>query len=98
MDSTGTAYLTGSFIASAYFGQVRLVSGVSSDLFLAGISSAGAFLWAQLAGGSKAEGAHGVALGVNDRPHLTGYFKGLADFGGKKVTSQGDADIFIWDF
>ncbi len=98
VDSQGTAFLAGTFMASAYFGDTRLTSGVSSDLFLAGISSAGKVLWAQLAGGSKADGAHGVVLGKDDRPHLTGYFKGQADFGGSKVDSQGDADIFIWDF
>jgi hypothetical protein len=94
----GQTYVTGSFIDAAFFGPVRLVAGVSSDLYLAGVSSGGEFRWAQLAGGSKAEGANGLALWPDGSPHLTGYFRGLANFAGRQVQSAGDADIFIWDY
>jgi hypothetical protein len=95
VDSSGNAYVTGSFYGTATFGSTSLTSSGSQDIFIAKLSSSGSWLWAVKAGGSFGDYGRGIAVDSTGNAYATGNFKGTATFGSTSLESNGGQDIFI---
>ena len=63
LDSAANVYVTGYFSGAASFEGTRLVSGGSSDVFLAKYDADGNLLWARSAGGTNSD--EGVSIAVD---------------------------------
>jgi hypothetical protein len=95
LDSSGNAYITGSFQGTALYGATTLTSSGSYDTYIAKVDSVGNFLWAKSAGGSSDDVGVGIALDSSGNAYITGYFSGTAVFGATTLTSAGDRDIYV---
>lgn len=97
IDAAGNAYVTGRFRGSATFGATTLTSVDTSDIYIAKISSTGAYQWAVRAGGVGADGGLRVALAANGQVLVGGYFySATATFGSTVLTRQSAAgDVFV---
>ena len=95
VDSSGNAYVTGFFIGTVTFGSSSLTSGVTDDLFIAKLSSAGVWQWAVKSGGDSVVVGYGIAADLSGNAYVTGFFQGTATFGSTSLTSSGNADIFV---
>jgi len=95
VDSSGNAYVTGSFQGTATFGSTNLTSSGDSDIFVAKLSSSGSWTWAVKAGGSSYDTGRGIALDSSGNAYVTGPFQGTATFGSTSLTSNGYGDTFI---
>ncbi|GAA4357683.1 hypothetical protein GCM10023185_22610 [Hymenobacter saemangeumensis] len=105
VDATGNAYLTGSIQSpQVTYGPSTLIcqpayQGTASDLFVAKISPAGAWLWAVAGGGDGWDNGTGIAVDKRDNIYLTGVFGGNASpanaafFGSTRLTSAGAGDV-----
>jgi hypothetical protein len=102
-DSSGNAYITGSFLNAVDFDP-----GPGEDwhdgngVFLSKLDSSGSFLWARTWGGSFDDEGHHVAMDGSANPYVTGSFVGTVDFDPGVVvdnhTSNGDVDVFLSKF
>ena len=82
VDAAGNVYVAGTFSGTANFGATTLTSAGKYDVFVAKWNrAAGAYVWAQRAGGPGNDQAAGLAVnGTN--VYVTGSFAGpTADFG-----------------
>jgi len=95
VDSSGNVYATGAFQGTAAFGNIRLVSSGSEDIFIAKLSSSGSWQWAVKAGGPNEDEGFDIAVDSSGNVYATGYFQGTATFGGTSLTSMGSREIFI---
>ncbi len=95
LDSNSNIYLTGSIDWSAYFGDIHLVSTGNDDIFVAKMSSIGAWLWAINGGGEEDDYCHDIAVDTGGTSYITGYFKYAAGFGTHSLTSYGHRDVFV---
>ena len=96
VDSAGNVFAIGEFNASstASFGSHALTGSGETDIWVAKLSSSGAWQWATSAGGSSND--YGTAL-VNTGTDLmgTGTFTGTADFGTNQIQAIGQADLWV---
>jgi len=95
VDSSGNAYVTGSFEGTIILGSTSLVSSGNYDIFLAKLSSDGSWEWAVKAGGQTEDHGIGIAVDSSGNAYVTGTFRGTATFGSTSLTRDGDTDIFI---
>ncbi len=103
VDTAGNSYVCGRYTATfstADFGPFRLTSNNNAEnIFVAKLSSAGAFLWATGGGGNQGDDAFGIALDANGSTYITGCVRGafgdVARFGTASVTIVGDEDIVV---
>ena len=93
-DPWGNVIVAGSFSGSVGFGGGNLVAE-GTDVFLAKYTPAGVHLWSQKFGGAAADQAYAVAVDGEGYIFVTGYFQGIADFGGNALVSQGGNDMFV---
>ncbi|WP_035559039.1 SBBP repeat-containing protein [Hymenobacter sp. IS2118] len=94
-DASGNSYITGRFSSSnAVFGGTTLVAS-GSDSYVAKLSAAGTFLWAQRAGGNGTDEGEGVALDGLGNLLATGIFSGSAQFGETALSSAGGFDLYV---
>lgn len=81
---------------------LRISSQGDQDILLASYTAEGVFQWATGVGGSLAQVGTGVAVDVDQRVLLTGYFEEDTDFdpgdGVQEVISQGVFDAFLVRF
>jgi hypothetical protein len=96
----GSAILTGFFTGTATFGATPSLtsSGAGdSDVFVAKIGAAGAWLWATSAGGGTGfDQGVGVSVLADGSAIVTGPFEGTATFGAiPSLTSAGAEDVFV---
>jgi hypothetical protein len=96
VDSSGNAYITGSFWNTAVFGATTLTSAGHPDIYIAKVDSGGNFLWAKRAGGYGTDVGAGIAVDSSGNAYVTGLFEDTAVFGATTLTSAGGTDIFIW--
>ncbi len=94
-DHFGNIIITGIFGGEAFFNSQLIKSKGKNDIFIASYNSAGDLKWVQRAGGSGKDEATSIAVDNEGNAFVTGWFSGLADFGGSQLTSNGDDDIFI---
>lgn len=80
----GDVYLAGSFTHETDFditGGTFLLDPVGgSDIFISKYDTNSQFQWARSVGGSQADNCNDIDVDENDNVHVTGYFKGSADF------------------
>lgn len=94
-DGSGNVIVTGPFMGSVMFGGTILTSEGDRDVFVAKYSSTGTLLWALSAGGAARDWGLGVATDGSGNVVMTGYFQGVASFGGTELTSAGMDDVFV---
>ncbi|MFM9983590.1 MAG: PKD domain-containing protein [Flavobacteriales bacterium] len=107
LDSDGNPVLSGHFKGEADFNPGAGVatytsSNNTSDVFLAKLSAAGTYQWAvYFPGSSYDDYATGMAVGTDDRIHVTGKFYGEADFNilgtSGQLTGIG-LDVFVAEY
>jgi hypothetical protein len=92
----GSAIVTGLFEGTPTFGTIPLLTSAgSSDVFVAKISAAGAWVWATQAGGTGGDFGWGVSALADGSAIVTGNFEGTATFGATTLTSAGGSDVFV---
>ena len=95
IDNDGNCYVTGYFQGTATFGGTSLVSNGASDIFITKLDANGNWLWANKAGGTSSDIGYGISTDADGNCYATGYFQGIATFGGDSHTSSGSYDIFV---
>ncbi|UOK42815.1 MULTISPECIES: T9SS type A sorting domain-containing protein [Flavobacterium] len=102
--SDGNVYVTGYFSGWADFDPSTNTAYLysksdSQDVFIAGYSSNGDYLWAKAMGGTGIDEGHSIALDQYGDLWVAGDFSGTADFNPSSLTtnlvSNGDSDLFI---
>jgi hypothetical protein len=94
IDSSGNAYITGSFNDTAAFGDTSLTPTGDVDVFVAKLNTSGSWQWAVQAQGSGSVGANGIAVDSNSNVYITGSFKDSVYFGSTTLASE-SAAIFV---
>jgi len=91
------ALVTGSFIGSATFGSIVLISSGASDAFVVRVSSAGTVEWAIQAGGTGHDDGTGLASDGIGGALVTGTFEGTITLGNtySLISDDGSEDIFF---
>ncbi|MCH2637911.1 MAG: SBBP repeat-containing protein [Candidatus Thalassarchaeum sp.] len=96
VDSSGYAYVTGSFTRDVDFGTTTLTWAGVEDIFVAKIDTWGSWQWATMAGGAQGyDVAHSIDVGPNGNAFIAGYFQFSSDFGSDSITADGASDVFI---
>ena len=95
LDADGYCCITGNFRGSAVFGTSTLASAGNDDLFIAKLSSAGAWQWAVRGGGSSNDCGYCLATDAGGKIYAGGAFGGTAAFGSSSVASAGSSDVLI---
>ena len=96
VDSAGHATLCGAFSGSQQLGAKLFTAQGDQDMFLAGLDPQGKVVWARQAGGPGTDMATSLARDREGNLYVAGSFEQTADFGGVRLTSQGESDLFIW--
>jgi len=95
VDGSGGVYITGAFQDKAEFGTTTLTSKGYDDAFVAKLSSTGAFLWANSAGGPDYDNGNAIAVNAAGDVFITGSYESDATFGTTSLSSKGYDDIFV---
>lgn len=95
VDDEGSAYLCGTFYATAYFGSHSVTSAGGRDVFIAKVNSAGTWQLAQQAGGSSTDGVRGIAVDGEHNIYLTGGFNNTMSFGPLQINPVDSYDIYL---
>lgn len=98
VDPAGDVVATGRFAATASLGGASLVANGSLDIGIAKYNGAtGAHLWSKRFGGAYDDTGAAVAVDSTGNVYLTGYFRGVVDFGGgtMRVPYDTDLDVFV---
>lgn len=95
VDSLGNSYIVGSFSQTATFGLTTLTAEGTHDAFIAKCNAGGTFVWANRAGGSRADFGMGVAADSLGNCYMTGSYREQALFGTIDITSAGGYDAFV---
>ncbi|MBF9223703.1 beta strand repeat-containing protein, partial [Hymenobacter ruricola] len=97
--ATGNVYATGSFAGTVTFGNTRLVSAGSSDVFVAKWDvTAQAWTSAVSGGGTNLDQGLGIAVssaGGVASVYVTGSYQGTATIAGTPLTAAGLTDAFV---
>jgi hypothetical protein len=91
-DSMSNIIVVGDLNGSADFGGGSILSGGSSDVFVAKLKADGTFIWAKRFGDGANQMAYGVAVDVLDNIVVSGSFQGNIDFGGGPLTNVNATD------
>jgi hypothetical protein len=89
VDASGNVFLAGSFTGSLDLDSYHLVSAGGQDIFVARLSSAGAFAWSRRYGDASDQWATSLALTPQGEPVVVGFVEGTADFGLGPLMSSG---------
>lgn len=96
VDATGNVVVTGYFKGTLTLGNFVLTSAGGRDIFVARLSSAGAWLQAVRVGGPTDDEAFAVALDASSNAIIAGSFTSPAiSFATTTLTNAGAADIFV---
>ncbi|TNE47443.1 MAG: hypothetical protein EP343_19935 [Deltaproteobacteria bacterium] len=97
VDNAGNVYLTGTFNANESFGTIQLAPKGNGDIFLAKLDSAGKWLWAESAGGTRYSYGYGVTADSSGNAFVVGQFYGKTTFGSSSYSSKGgeNNDAFV---
>ena len=87
IDSARNLYVTGFFVGQINFGGGNLTSAGSTDVYLAKLTSAGAYVWAKGFGDGSAQRSYGVATDSSGNTVVTGTYQGTINFGGGALTN-----------
>ena len=95
LDQSGASYITGSFLGRAFFGSQSLVSQGNTDIFLAKLDQAGAWVWAQSAGGAYADSVRCLVLDSQGNSVIAGTHTGSMSFDNLTLEGLGSYDVFL---
>ena len=98
VDAAGNSFVAGQFSGAATFGSARLTSigPTNTDLVVARLDNAGAFVWATAGGGSGTEIGHGVALDGTGSVYAGASFNSATlTLGSSSLTSAGSFDALV---
>lgn len=99
VDGSGNVYLASWFSGTAMFDGLQLVSAGVRDIALCKYDQAGNILWARRAGGSYDDIPLRMAVSTSGDSFITGFFRGVADFGSVTITNTANltnkADMFL---
>ncbi|MCK5799089.1 MAG: hypothetical protein KAI47_17975, partial [Deltaproteobacteria bacterium] len=99
VDTTGRAYLTGSFHDPLDLGGGMLKSAGSDDIYLASYTSKGAHRWSKRMGGVPGDYGNALAIDATGDVIITGRFGSLLDLGGGlSLKSFGANDVYVAAF
>lgn len=98
INENGDVILTGYFYGDTQIGPDHYTSYGSQDIFIAGFSPEGAFLWSFRAGGQSADYITGLAIDADQNIVIGGYFYNLINFDDTTLTGNGSSDIFLAKF
>jgi hypothetical protein len=105
LDGSGNIYVTGSFAGEADFdpsrGELIVEAFDRTDGFVLRLSPKGKLDYIQSFGGEEADSGTNIAIDVQGRMYLSGYFSDVADLdpgkGGAKFTAREEGDAFDTD-
>jgi len=99
LDAGGNVDVAGTFSGKVDFdpgpSTMNLTSGGSTDAFVAGLDTAGNFVYALQAGQANANSAEGVAANASGSVAIAGSYSGTIAFGATTLPSAGPASIFV---
>jgi hypothetical protein len=103
IDSSGNAYITGSFSETVDFdpgaGTANLTSAGGGDIFIAKYDAAGNYIYAKNMGGASDENVRSIDVDAIGNAYIVGSFQDTVDFdpgvGTANLVSAGSYDIFI---
>jgi len=95
IDTAGFIYITGYFLDSIFFDDIKLESADLNDIFIAKYSPAGELVWAKAAGGRGDDRAYAITANPHGDIAIAGQFSGTANFDLNFVSSSGDYDMFL---
>ncbi len=95
-DSAGNVYLVACMARFANFGVTNLTG--YEDILVAKYDADGNLAWARKAGGSGYDYGHSLVVTSGGVAYVTGTFEKEADFGGVKLASRGQSDLFLAKF
>lgn len=102
IDNSSTAYVTGYFTGTVDFdfsGATQNLTGVSEEIFVLKINSAGSYTGAVSMGSTSFDSGRSIHVDSNNDILVTGYFSGTVDFdsglGTNTKVSGGVRDIFV---
>lgn len=88
-------YFEGSIDFTSNASNVHTSSGLS-DIFVAKLDKNGMYMWSKKFGDGNDQRALGVAVDASDNIIITGYFRGMIDFGCSVLTASGLVDdLFV---
>jgi hypothetical protein len=102
LDAAGNVYVTGRFSGTATFGATTLTSAGGDDIFIAKLTSGGAYEWAVQAGGAQDETGLGLVVdAVSGEVVVSGSFDSPSvTFGATQLLNSGgggfgNSDAFV---
>ena len=98
VDADGDLVVVGRFGGQASLGGTALVANGPVDMAVAKYrGSDGAHIWSKRFGGAYDDNANAVAVDAAGNVYMTGYFRGVVDFGGGalRVPFDSDLDVFV---
>jgi hypothetical protein len=95
LDSAGNVVLLAEFTDEVAFGGPALVSEGNRDLAVVKLTSTGGHLWSKRFGSPFNEYGLGLAVDPAGNVALTGSFDNEIDFGGGKLVSAGESDVYV---
>jgi hypothetical protein len=99
VDGMGSPVMTGNFSGSVDFGGGPLTSSSASDMFLAKLTAAGAYIWARQFGSTGTNILPtSVAVDSTGDAVVIGNFSGAVDFGSGQLMGSSARDMFIAEF
>jgi len=98
LDAAANVYITGWFNGTAVFGSHTITSAGAEDIFVAKLSSDGAWLWASSFGGTLNDNGFAIAVDSCSQAYVTGWFSGSIQVDGNTLTSYGLRDILLVKF
>jgi hypothetical protein len=95
VDAQGNAYVTGYFTPPAQFGNIRLTSAGSREIFIAKYDSMGNCVWANQARGNYVNMGNGISTDRAGNSTITGYMTSPTVFDQIQLPSSFSTDAFI---
>lgn len=95
VDGAGNVVLLAEFMDEVAFGGPALISEGNRDVAVVKLTSTGGHLWSMRFGSPFNEYALGLAVDPAGNIALTGSFDNEIDFGGGKLLSAGESDIYV---
>ena len=94
VDKDGNILITGYFSGTVNFGGGDRTSVGNLDIFVLKLDNAGNYLWDYTAGSTNEDKGLSIDVDSNGNSYITGYYKGLINFGSTGKSCSGQADIF----
>jgi hypothetical protein len=95
IDTEGFIYITGYFLDSIFFDELKLESADLNDVFIAKYTPEGELVWAKSAGGRGDDKSYTITADPHGNVAIAGQFSGTANFNSNFVSSSGDYDSFL---